>query len=201
MYVNINTQQLSETLPKWIQETQTSNPTLEQCAEYGWRIALPVTPPEEGYERLSPPVYADEPGSLYAAARVHDTLITDRLSREEAARAAWLEGYDEMPRALRVPSLELPATDGHVYSLVVDDGVPEPVMIQRESKRLTNAELRAALAERKAARAARRAEMDGEKGKASAAGASANAANSVPALRAQVAELARIVALLAERLR
>jgi hypothetical protein len=88
MYVNINTQALTEKLPSWIAATQTSNPTLDMCAKDGWRKCADVPKVKEGYERLAPVKWkqsATEP--MLADPVVTDTLIADRIAAEAKAKA------------------------------------------------------------------------------------------------------------------
>jgi hypothetical protein len=104
MYVNLNTQQVSETLPKWIQETQTSNPTLQMCAPYGWRFAGVVPAVAADYERLTPPTWAQDPADATCAIPVlHDTLIADRLAAEAAAAVAAAVAAAEAAEMARLP--------------------------------------------------------------------------------------------------
>jgi hypothetical protein len=89
LYVNLTTGIQSRTLPSWLAETQTANPSLEQCARFGWRLAVEPGPPASGYERLTSLAWVQDPVEpLQAVAVYKDTLIQDRLDEEAAAAAA-----------------------------------------------------------------------------------------------------------------
>jgi len=78
-------------------------------------------------------------------------MAAAQAAADAAARAAYLEGFDQLPRPIR-GIVETDGGDGHVYVVAVDGAGGEVIPIQRESTRLTNAELEAA---KTAARAAR----------------------------------------------
>jgi hypothetical protein len=126
-----------------------SNPGWADYYARGWREVVPF---------VCPPGYVRKAGTrtLTVVGDVVTELWDLRTEAEVAAEAAaahvaYMEGFDEFPRSIRVPSLEM--QDGaHVYSLVVDGEAMEPVIVQRESTRLTNAELAAAVAAEKDAR-------------------------------------------------
>jgi hypothetical protein len=73
----------------------------------------------------------------------------------EAAEAAYLEGYDVLPRPLQ-GKFETPAPDGHVYAFEVDPDTEEPFCVQRMSTRKSNATHATTVAERRAERKAHR---------------------------------------------
>ena len=157
-YVDINTQSVRP-LPTWLAEKSMSNPQFSDLVPYGWRICQPVPAIAVGYERLTGVTWTQSgTNALYADPTFTDTLIADRLAAEAAAQAAWLEGYDSHTRPQRAPSFEIP--DGtNIYTIAVDPGAPDVLVVERESTRLSNAQLAAAIASNKAVRVAHRAAL------------------------------------------
>ena len=72
-----------------------------------------------------------------------------------AASAAYLEGYDVLPRPLQ-GKFETPADDGHVYAFEVDPDTEEPFCVQRMSTRTSNASHESKVAARNNERKAHR---------------------------------------------
>jgi hypothetical protein len=85
-----------------------------------------------------------------------------QAAADAAAQAAYLEGVDVLPRPIR-GIVETDGGDGHVYAVTVDGAGGEVIPIQRESTRLTNAELEAAMAAARTERQQHRTRLDGIK--------------------------------------
>jgi hypothetical protein len=129
MKYNTITKQVSETVPGGVYEgiDYHGAPPADVAARAGW---VDVTPEIQA--------------EIDAAAAV-------QAAADAAAYAEWLEGCDILPRPIR-GIVETDGGDGHVYAVTVDGAGGEVIPIQRESTRLTNAELEAAVAAARADR-------------------------------------------------